>query len=66
MDVEFILKLISAMAAILAIAERVYCYSPKIYQKLKGDQPRQILPVPPKSLRGGKALAKKKFINPTL
>jgi len=59
MDVEFILKLVGAMAAILAIAERVYCYSTKIYQKLKGDQPRQIVPVPPKSLQTGKPSRKK-------
>jgi hypothetical protein len=35
MEIEFTLKLIGGIAAILAIAERIYCYSLKVYQNLK-------------------------------
>jgi len=50
MDVEFILKLIGGIAALLAIVERVYWYSLKVYRKLKDDQPRQRVQAPSKQI----------------
>lgn len=60
MDLEFILKLIGGIAAALVIAERVYCYSPKVYHKLKGDQSYQSVPAPPESRHIRKALGHNK------